>query len=421
MLTRLDIKKLFDRFDYNIVLKPEGITILTGPNGYGKSTILKCIEALSQGDIYFFSELDFKEINFYFDNLESETISIIKTKNELFINKNRIPLKKLAEENRFKNKHYIIRIDEDKWLDRRNGEIFDKDFLIKEMIYNKYENQITFFDEDLSFKFSDISKKLKESTGKIYYIKEQRLIQRKVDKNEPKVINVIEELPKKLKNLISEISNDYSTVANELDSSYPNRLFSMDKGISEIEYKNQMEEMTNKFEKLNKYDISALKTSANVIFKAEHNKALKIYFDDFNIKYKVYEDFIRKLDIFTNIVNGRLSYKQIKISREYGIIVTDNENSNKTLKLSQLSSGEKQVIVLFYELIFEVPNNLILLIDEPEISLHITWQKKFMDDLLQIVDYKGIKVIVATHSPQIINNHWDRQIDLGLIYGNDIN
>ena len=85
--------------------------------------------------------------------------------------------------------------------------------------------------------------------------------------------------------------------------------------------------------------------------------------------------------------------------------------------MNNLSSGEKQEIVLFYELIFESGNNELLLIDEPEISLHIVWQKMFMDDLLRIVKYKGINAIVATHSPQIINNHWERQIDLGEIYG----
>ncbi len=40
-----------------------------------------------------------------------------------------------------------------------------------------------------------------------------------------------------------------------------------------------------------------------------------------------------------------------------------------------------------------------------------------MDDLLRIADYKNVKVTVATHSPQIISNHWDIQIDLGEMYG----
>ena len=76
--------------------------------------------------------------------------------------------------------------------------------------------------------------------------------------------------------------------------------------------------------------------------------------------------------------------------------------------------------MLFYDLIFGTQENILLMIDEPEISLHITWQKKFMDDLLRIIIYKGINVIVATHSPQIINNHWERQIDLGELYGEQL-
>lgn len=62
-----------------------------------------------------------------------------------------------------------------------------------------------------------------------------------------------------------------------------------------------------------------------------------------------------------------------------------------------------------------------LLIDEPEISLHITWQKKFLDDLLEVAKHIDIQVIVATHSPQIVSNHMDIQIDLGELYGAELN
>ena len=82
-----------------------------------------------------------------------------------------------------------------------------------------------------------------------------------------------------------------------------------------------------------------------------------------------------------------------------------------------LSSGEKQQIVLYYNLIFELEDKTVLMIDEPEISLHIIWQRDFMDDLLEVIKDKNIKVIVATHSPQILSNHWDNQVDLGELYG----
>ena len=77
--------------------------------------------------------------------------------------------------------------------------------------------------------------------------------------------------------------------------------------------------------------------------------------------------------------------------------------------------------MLFYDLIFGSKENLLLLIDEPEISLHIAWQKRFLDDLLQVSRYANIQAIVATHSPQIVSNHWDIQIDLGELYAKQLN
>lgn len=175
----------------------------------------------------------------------------------------------------------------------------------------------------------------------------------------------------------------------------------------------------SKFEKLNKYDLVDFKIIKANNYEEEFSKALKIYFEDFESKYAVFEDFIDRLDLYTEIVNSRLSFKEIKITRKEGLIVVSKDKNKSTcLDLNHLSSGEKQEIVLFYELIFETDKNLLLLIDEPEISLHILWQKKFMDDLMKVVNMGQLEVIVATHSPQIINNHWDMQIDLGELYGN---
>lgn len=417
MITKIIFEKLFGRFDYEIALKREGVTIITGPNGYGKSTILRCIEALSEGNILFFLQLDFRKLEIFLD--KAKKLIIEKRDKEIFINE-----VKFSNDIIFKGINTSIRHDPSIWklqngdlLDRRTGESFTYDYIMSKCNSFFVENM----EEELPRKNESIVKQLKQTVGQIYLIKEQRLIkEKKKGRTEQEIVNVIEELPNKFKNLINNISSNYSATANKLDSTYPNRLFQMESGINKEEYSKKMEEMTTKFNKLSKYDISGMLNSTNVVFKDEHAKALKIYFEDFNKKYKVYEDFIKKLDLFTDIVNSRLSFKTIKISREKGILVTNEGNLNKPLILSQLSSGEKQVIVLFYELIFETANDVLLLIDEPEISLHIVWQKMFMDDLLKIVEYKELKVIVATHSTQIINNHWDRQIDLGGLYGDQL-
>ena len=134
--------------------------------------------------------------------------------------------------------------------------------------------------------------------------------------------------------------------------------------------------MNKKLAILYNYGLFSNKDEINFKFKKKYAGALKVYFDDFEKKYNIYKELIKKLDTFTNIVNNKLYYKRIKISKEYGIqIFYDNDNE---IKLSDLSSGEKQEIILFFELIFSTDKSLMILIDEPELSLHVAWQKNLL-------------------------------------------
>ena len=413
MLNKIVFEKLFGVFDYEIYLKEGGVTILTGPNGFGKSTILKSINAFYLFDITFFSKLDFKKILFFSSN-SKKPICIEKESTNIIIDEIKIDIKLIEEEMLKKSRK---RISEDNWIDRRFGRIISKNEIIEFFFENNEErNNINKVD------IRKLKDKFKKYSGDTKFIKEQRLLREEtIELFEKQTINVIEELPNQFKDKMNQVSSKYSSEANRLDSSYPNRLFKTERGITKDEYEMSLDSMNKKFEKLNKYNISDIKRlGEQVEFLEEHSKALKIYFDDFEKKYKVFEDFIEQLDLFTDIINSRLKFKEIRISREDGIAVykSNTNKKNERLHLEQLSSGEKQEIILFYELIFESEKNIHLLIDEPEISLHIEWQLKFMDDLLRIAEKKKFKVTVATHSPQIINNHWDIQIDLGEMYGN---
>lgn len=177
--------------------------------------------------------------------------------------------------------------------------------------------------------------------------------------------------------------------------------------------------MQDRVEKLNKYGISNISKLRHVEFQAEYAKALKVYFEDFDKKYHEYEDLIDKLDLFTDMINRRFKFKQVVTSNEYGMQVVDD--NNKVMKLSKLSSGEKEILVLFYQLLFEVEDEVMLLVDEPEISLHVAWQRMFGEDLKKIVARKHITAIVATHSPQMINGNGRIQRDLGALYAERLN
>ena len=331
MLSRIVYKKLFGIFDYQIELKDGGVTIITGPNGFGKSTILRSIDAFYSLDIIFFSRLDYEKISF-FSNVDDEPISIEKKGQKIIINRFEINVNDLQDEILRKlRRSYYYRIDESNWIDRRTDEIISKDDIIQDYIQNSYiDDEIEIQD----IEFLKLREKVKEYSGETKFIKEQRLLRERVHlRKEKQTVNVIDELPNQFREKINRVSSIYSSEANKLDSSYPNRLFETQNGITKEEYAKYLEYMNEKFEKLNKYNISDIKRlGKQVRFLEEHSKALKVYFNDFEKKYKVFEELIEQLDLFTDIINSRLKFKDIRISRDEGIVVYKS-NTDEQLKL----------------------------------------------------------------------------------------
>ena len=90
-----------------------------------------------------------------------------------------------------------------------------------------------------------------------------------------------------------------------------------------------------------------------------------------------------------------------------------HSQSGRPITLDSLSSGEQHEIILMIDLLFNVPPGAVVLIDEPEISLHVAWQIAFIPDVERIAELAGFRFVVATHSPQIINDRWERAIRLG--------
>ena len=75
-----------------------------------------------------------------------------------------------------------------------------------------------------------------------------------------------------------------------------------------------------------------------------------------------------------------------------------------TLVPYQLSSGEKQILAILLTVLVEDQEHYVLFMDEPEVSLHIEWQKKLIDMVLEL--NPNVQLILTTHSPAMIMNGW---------------
>jgi predicted ATPase len=76
-----------------------------------------------------------------------------------------------------------------------------------------------------------------------------------------------------------------------------------------------------------------------------------------------------------------------------------------------LSSGEQHLVVLLYRLIFGSAKGSLFLVDEPELSLHVAWQRELAADLAEIATHTESRYLIATHSPSVIAGHLDWEVN----------
>ena len=447
IIDKIKITELFEQFNYTVQLnQEENLTIITGPNGYGKTMILNIIYNLFNQRFYFFNNLVFKKIEIQLSNnykiiitkkieeIETnqkyeKTSNTIINKEDIGDEKEKIYIQFYKEKEELASFFYnneeeiefmqriarflpVRQISSFQWIDRRTDRILSIEDVLNEYSDSLPEKYIKdlFLLNSKNEKFNEIIK-----NTNIHLIKEQRLIRQssrnRYAEKEAVITNTILEYADELKNKIKNKQSESFLISQEIDSTFPKRLLEKDEILTEKDFNLRFIELKNKQERLTKYGLSSSKQEVPNKYDEENAKVLSVYLKDSEKKISVFDEILTKLELFTNILNERrFSFKSIKIDTNNGFAFYTNKN--KPLNLKDLSSGEQHEVVLLYELIFNAKSNTLVLIDEPEISLHITWQNEFLNDLMQIIKLQNIQVLIATHSPQIINEYWDLTVNL---------
>ena len=222
-----------------------------------------------------------------------------------------------------------------------------------------------------------------------------------------------------LKDIVSKEIESYASLSQSLDRSFPRRAIQhASHFVHAPDLQVQLEDIDSKRRELMEAGILDRESDESVALppgELSHEIAgvMSVYADDTQRKLASLSGILTKIKLFKRLIDQRFITKDVRISRSNGIDVTFH---GRPVPIDKLSSGEQHQLVLFFELLFEIKQNSLILIDEPELSLHVAWQKKFVSDLMEIINLNHFDVVLATHSPQLVGRWNHLVVELGDVH-----
>jgi energy-coupling factor transporter ATP-binding protein EcfA2 len=129
------------------------------------------------------------------------------------------------------------------------------------------------------------------------------------------------------------------------------------------------------------------------------------YVDSLKARLNALQQVHDAIDSFCEIINSFYKNKKLTFSLQNGPIVTTPQGG--TLQTSLLSSGERQLLLLFCNILVAKDQNSIFIIDEPELSLNVKWQRNLVRTLLEFTKGSHVQFLLATHSIELLARHKD--------------
>ncbi len=455
-ISKIQVKELLNRYSYELNLKP--LNILHGFNGSGKTTFLKIIHSILTKNYRTALNCKFKSISFIFDKNEKVIFTNINSKDlkcEIKNSKGKTIIKgnllrfdvdsiftKYAGPIEFiKHLHksgYIFARDQDDdfpYIETKTGKLL-KD--LSEVINHfsetstyDYESEIEEYLKELNSFFiqtnrlettSSITGLESRNEGRKSRIDKYRSVSRRLSKSHRNPLRYIKE---DLVERIEKVAERSARISREFDSQFFDLL------IEELKVKKQKNQdeilknletelenidlQENELIELGLYEGPSTETKrAKIILEEEGQlspgllNALVVFSKGLQRKFETFKDIKPKVYKFTDFISNHLSGKELILSRKDGIQFKIHDGT--IIEPWMLSSGEQHIILIAYFFVFLAPEKSIVLIDEPEISLHVKWQEKFLQDMLELSKLSNLRFIVATHSPSIISKFRDHML-----------
>ena len=417
MIKQLVIRNLYDLYSYDIKFENEpNIQIITGPNGFGKTTILQIVSHFYSGKFWYFYFLPFSSIDFILsDDVKCTFTKKIQSSKDKCDGSDDKSLVDAVVTISFYNSKGLV----------ESGKL-DITYISNLLKYNGID-PLADFDfsqvvEKIDLQYNDsvdsyIHKTFSKALGLIgdneyLYIKEQRLIGYLRKSKDSFPIKTVDDIKEYIESFYYLAQKAYNAYSMKVDGTFVNRLSNLSEKskIKHIKRDVIHKEVLAKIAQYKKYGLVG---DLAVVEKLgiHYEEVLKLYLTDLNGKLDILKSFYDKLYLFDSLITSKgLAYKHLEFKDGTMKVIPDS--TNKEIPLHSLSSGEQNLFVLCYKLIFGLNNQHIVLIDEPENSLHMAWLDELLSDYEKIAQLSGCQMIIATHSPTFIHGRWNLTYDL---------
>lgn len=422
-IKKITIEKLFGYYTYkieknNLIDQDNPLLIIYGENGGGKTTILELL-------FYLLSTAD---------NAGHKTnISKVKFKKFSVLLDNNVIIEAYRENDTLIGSYTLAVHDE-------NAKNIHKVFLkVNE------ENVINILEDDIEEKFEAFMNYMRKLNTSIHYLSDKRKLLAGIDD----IINMRSNINRKISRqelerikfdgLMDEGENELKISVKQLENWIRQHVLqaskSGDKNINTI-YTDLIKKVSSTKKQINIDDLKNLAKNLELIGKEntayekngfvsridtkEIEELLLISSkDNYSLIYNIVEPYVNGLhsrldalkdiqeiiNLFLTSINEYFSHKTIKYTMNKGFSISYKDNSSSPIELHMLSSGEKQLLLLFCNVITSSDEASIFIIDEPEISLNVKWQRKLIKTLLEFTKKRHVQFIIASHSIEVLAGH----------------
>lgn len=435
---KLIIKGLFGSVDHEIVFSPDSrITILAGPNGCGKTHVLRLYRALLGLDIMTLMASPYKSLEVFLAD-GSELKAERKEDEE---DSPRLELTGISPEGKktpvahFRAAElqadsfeddlppYIRETVDGRAIDVRNGRLLSRRHMEQRYGYRTSVEHIrrnTMSDHPWLGEFVPEVAPVLIDTKRLdtgAYSQASAGVDAPLipGTGQRGAVGRIGEYIEQVRHQISDARNESLHRSQQADEKFVATLLKRSRAtVNKERLKARYQTLSDMHAELNENGLTG--QAAAVQLPADTNpterRVLNVFIEDWEKKLAPLMPVNDKLKLLRRIINEKFIRKSLSFDPKGQMRFTSQDGV--TVSVDQLSSGEQHLLALFTMLLFSADPGSIVLIDEPEISLHAAWKHAFVHDIEQVAELSRLSVIMATHSSAVINGKWDLVQELRL-------